>query len=116
MLSDKKCTFVFLRNVCGYSWRTLNYIIGQFKELSSGGKSEPVLKSRYMCFFLISHGVLQGVYFKNKPETKHVYNIIRNIQNTVEGKKVKCTLVQALMLCTGRTAHRELYSFMTTAL
>jgi hypothetical protein len=35
-------------------------------------------------------------------------------------KKVKCTLVQALRLCTGRTAHREievyLYPFLTTAL
>ena len=35
--------------------------------------------------------------------------------------KVKCTLVQALRLCTGRTAHRGcvevlLYSFLTTAL
>jgi hypothetical protein len=35
-----------------------------------------------------------------------VHNIIRNTQNTVEGKKVQCTLVQALRLCTGRTAHR----------
>jgi len=33
--------------------------------------------------------------------------------------KVKCTLVRALRLCTGRTAHRvevQLYSFLTTAL
>jgi len=36
MLSDKKCAFVFVRNVCGYLRRTLEYIIDQFKELSSG--------------------------------------------------------------------------------
>jgi hypothetical protein len=92
MLSDKKCAFVFLSNGCGYSWCTLKYIIGQFKELSSGKKIEPVLKSRYMCFSLISHGDSTGCLFKkNKPETKHVHNIIRNIQNTVEGETHICS-------------------------
>jgi len=64
MLSGKKCAFVFLRNVCGYSWRTLKYIIGQFKELSSGKKTEQVVKSRYTCFSFISHGDSTGCLFQ----------------------------------------------------
>ena len=32
--------------------------------------------------------------------------LYNNIVKTVKGKKVKCTLVQALRLCTGRTTHR----------
>ena len=40
--------------------------------------------------------------------------------SNLEKAKVKCTLVQALRLCTGRTAQGgvevQLYSFMTTAL
>ena len=32
--------------------------------------------------------ILQGVYLKDKPKTKHVHNIIRNIQNTVEGETI----------------------------
>ena len=30
--------------------------------------------------------ILQGVYFKNKPDSKNVHNIIRYARNTVEGE------------------------------
>ena len=34
------------------------------------------------------------------------YLVLRNLEIRFCEKKVKCTLVQALRLCTGRTAHR----------
>ena len=40
----------------------------------------------------------------------YVYNVLSYIYMRLtfwDGVKVKCTLVQALRLCTGRTAHRE---------
>jgi hypothetical protein len=41
-------------------------------------------------------------------DTKLNENIIQDLppDRTIKGKNVKCTLVQALRLCTGRTAHR----------
>ena len=38
---------------------------------------------------------------------KHVGDVMKDVGYSERGvRKVKCTLVQALKLCTGRTAHR----------
>jgi hypothetical protein len=37
---------------------------------------------------------------------KNTYRMFMGKREGEKGKKVKCTLVQALRLCTGRTAHR----------
>jgi len=55
-----------------------------------------VIRTNKMHFSLL-------IYFNNHP--LHVSNRLTIHHQEVQGK-VKCTLVQALRLCTGRTAHR----------
>ena len=52
-------------------------------------------RSTYLCY---SYGALSGYVTPNK------YRKTASMKALI--KKVKCTLVQALRLCTGRTAHR----------